>query len=215
MGHVAYNKEQLGLPRYVTPLQPAGSIPRDIITKVHQAMASEEFEPMSQKMVAKTAAKIPDYLVDFVKFKRETVRLDYTAERLRSACRKVEKQREEMVAKLKEEEDSITVQAMECQKRRLEDDQKTLEIQTMAREMAERKRILQQEVETSQSLIKELIRKKNKLQHWLQELEERRAFLSQIIGHKVRTRLNKHSVRMMHFITHDHCNLKGKSKDAE
>ena len=191
MKHVAYNKEQLWLPRYATPLQPAGSIQRDIITrqKVHQAMASEEFEPMSQKLVAKTAAQLPDYLVDFVKFKRETVRLDYTAERLRSACRKVKQQREEMVAKLKEEEDSLTVQAMECQKRRLEDDQKTLEIQTMARQMAERKRVLQQEVEMSQSLIKELIRKRNKLQHWLQELEERRTFLSQIIGHKVRTRI--------------------------
>ena len=51
--------------------------------------------------------------------------------------------------------------------------------------MTEQKRILQQEVETSKSLIDELVRKKSKLQHWLLELEERRAFLSEIIGHKV------------------------------
>ena len=148
-------------------------------------MASEEFEPMSQKLVAKTAAQIPDYLVDPVAFKREMVKLDYTTQQLRSASRKADKQSEDLAAKLKMEEDRLTIDAMECQRRRLEDDQKTLEVQRKARKMAEQKRILQQEVETSKSLIDELVRKKSKLQHWLLELEERRAFLSEIIGHKV------------------------------
>lgn len=131
---------------------------------------------------------LPDHLVNFVDFKREMVRLDYTAEQLRRACREVEERRVKTRERLKREADQVAAKAHACRQRQLRDDQETLDLQKQSRQVAEQKRILQAEIQTSQIMYQELVRKRAKLQHWLDDLEEHRNFLSQIIAHKVSPR---------------------------
>ncbi|XP_059352119.1 uncharacterized protein LOC132088135 [Daphnia carinata] len=148
-------------------------------------MASEE---VSGKREQIKLPLLPDYIVNFVDFKREMVRLDYTAEQLRRACQEVEERRRKMRDRLRRESDDVAARAHACHQRQLRDDQETLELQKRGRLMAERRRILEAELQTSRMLYQELIRKRAKLKHWLDGLEEHRSFLSEIISHKVSPR---------------------------
>lgn len=148
-------------------------------------MASEEASGKREQI---KLPNLPDYIVNFVDFKREMVRLDYTAEQLRRACQEVEERRVKLREGLQRESDEVAARAHTCHQRQLRDDEETLELQKKARSVAERRRNLQAELQTSQMLYQELIRKRAKLQHWLNGLEEHRAFLSEIIAHKVSPR---------------------------
>lgn len=148
-------------------------------------MASEE---ASAKREQTKLPPLPDHIVNFVEFKREMVRLDYTAEQLRRACQEVEERRVKIKERLRQEADEVAAKAHACRQRQLQNDQETLDLQKRGRLMAERKRILQAEIQTSRMLYQELIRKRAKLQHWLNNLEEHRSFLSEIIAHKVSPR---------------------------
>lgn len=143
---------------------------------------------MASEEMARASRNLPDYLVNFVDFKREMVRLDYTAEQLRKACQEVEERRVRLAEGLRREEDQLMLRQQAFDRRKLEDETETLRLQTKAREMAERKRVLLAEVEASRQLLEELGRKRNKLRHWLDGLEEHRLFLSEIIAHKVSPR---------------------------
>lgn len=154
-------------------------------TNFSRKMASDENKDVAHRG---SNQHLPDYIVNFVAFKREMVRLDYTAERLRKACREVEERRIQMQEGLRRQENQVTLRQQSCNQRRLQDDQKTLAIQTRAREAAERKRVLLSELEASRQLLEELGRKRAKLQHWLNGLEEHRVFLSEIIAHRVSPR---------------------------
>lgn len=133
-------------------------------------------------------AHLPDHLVNFVDFKREMVRLDYTAENLRRACQEIEEQRRQMRAKVQRELDQVVARAHAFHQRRLHDDQQTLDLQKRARQVAERKRILQSEIQASRTMYHDLLRKQAKLEHWYNDLEEHRRFLSAIIAHRVSPR---------------------------
>ncbi|KAI9555343.1 hypothetical protein GHT06_017858 [Daphnia sinensis] len=148
-------------------------------------MASEE---VSGKREQIKLPLLPDYLVNCVDFKREMVRLDYTADQLQRACHEVEERRRKMRDGLRRESDDVAARAHACHQRQLRDDQETLELQKRGRLMAERRRILEAELQTSRMLYQELIRKRAKLKHWLDGLEEHRSFLSEIISHKVSPR---------------------------
>jgi hypothetical protein len=148
-------------------------------------MAEEE---ASGKREQTKLPHLPDYLVNFVDFKREMVRLDYTADQLRRACQEVEERRTKMREGLRRESDEVAARAHSCHQRQLRDDQETLELQKKGRLVAERRRILEAELQTSRMLYQELIRKRAKLKHWLDGLEEHRSFLSEIISHKVSPR---------------------------
>ena len=126
--------------------------------------------------------QLPDYLGNFVDFKREMVRLDYTADQLRRACHEVEERRTKMREGLRRESDEVAARAHLCHQRQLRDDQETLELQKKGRLVAERRRILEAELQTSRMLYQELIRKRAKLKHWLDGLEQHRSFLSEIIS---------------------------------
>lgn len=153
-------------------------------------MASEE---VSGKREQIKLPHLPDYLVNFVDFKREMVRLDYTAEQLRRACQEVQERRVRVREGLRRDSDEVVSRAHACHQRQLRDDEETLELQKRARLVAERKRILQLELQTSRTLYHELMRKRAKLQHWLNDLEEHRSFLSEIIAHKVSPRTPRSS----------------------
>lgn len=156
-------------------------------------MASDEHR---ESAIRTSNPHLPDHLVNFVAFKREMVRLDYTAERLRKACHEVEEQRQKLKEGLRRQENQVTLLRQACDARRLQDDQETLALQAKARKLAERKRVLLAEVEASRQLLDELGRKRNKLQHWLDGLEEHRLFLGEIIAHKVTPRTPSSSARM-------------------
>lgn len=148
-------------------------------------MASEEVSGTREQI---KLPRLPDYLVNSVDFKREMVRLDYTADQLQRACHEVEQRQRKMRDGLKRESDDVAARAHACHQRQLRDDQETLELQKRGRLMAERRRILEAELQTSRMLYQELIRKRAKLKHWLDGLEEHRSFLSEIISHKVSPR---------------------------
>ena len=72
-------------------------------------MASEEASGKREQQI-----KLPDHIVNFVDFKREMVRLDYTAEQLRRACQEVEERRVKLREGLQQESDQVAVRAHSC-----------------------------------------------------------------------------------------------------
>lgn len=135
----------------------------------------------------------PDHITNYVEFKREMVRLDFTAQQLRSAIKEVQDKRAQLKQGLKHEEEEVTRRTLECHHRLIKDEQETLDLQARARLIADRRRVLQSELQTSRLLYEELARKRVKIEHWMSGLEEHRRFLSEIIAHKVSPRTPRSS----------------------
>lgn len=153
-------------------------------------MAAEE---TGEKLNQVKLSSFPDHIANYVEFKREMVRLDYTAEQLRQAVKEVEDKRTQLKLGLKRQEEEVTRRTLECHQKLLNDEQETLDLQERARLISDQKRVLQSELQTSRLLYEELVRKRIKIQHWLSGLEEHRQFLSEIIAHKVSPRTPRSS----------------------
>ena len=127
-------------------------------------------------------------LNSFVDFKREMVRLDYAAANLRKAGQRVENEKERQREELRQAVRDVEERSKSLERRLLQDDQETLELEKSARIKSEQRRLLEAEVMKAKQKVEELARKQSKLKLAVSSLEQHRVFLNDIIAHKVSPR---------------------------
>ena len=126
---------------------------------------------------------------DFVDFKREMVRLDYTAETLRIAQQRVTKEREDERDGLRRAIDDVDARSKSLSRQVLRDDQETQQLQKDARMQSERRRLLETDVLPSvRSRLQDMTRRRAKLIQAVNSLQQHRLFLSEIISRRVSPR---------------------------
>ena len=136
-------------------------------------------------------------LNSFVDFKREMVRLDYAAANLRKAGQRVENEKERQREELRQAVRDVEERSKSLERRLLQDDQETLELEKSARIKSEQRRLLEAEVMKAKQKVEELARKQSKLKLAVSSLEQHRVFLNDIIAHKVSPRTPASSRRIL------------------
>ena len=123
-------------------------------------------------------------VVDFAEFKRQMVRLDYVAQRLRRARQDVEDERLRSREALRRALADVQSRADAVQQRRIDDELDTLRLESEARGVSERQRTLRADVMLGRQQVQHATRKRIKVQQSVDRLEEFRLLLNDIITHQ-------------------------------
>lgn len=118
----------------------------------------------------------------FANFKREMVRLDYTAQQLREAIQKATQTREKAKQDLHQATEQVESRAARVKQRRFDDDLQTLELEKSLRLHIETRQKLQMQLFNSEQKRKELSGKREKLANIVNSLRQQQHLLSGLTG---------------------------------